>query len=520
MTGWQYDLCCGNSDVEVSEKLDSIGFCKKDTCEFKGYPSPGFCIRSPRLACLATTRVDLNGTMESREESIMVSNQCCYHRTSDELIENSISAGSMQRESGSIDNMIRHFTSDLKPFYECCKRTLPGEPFCGFYKKHRPTIIGKYWPRNILINRGDPHLQTVDGVSYPFMGLGVYMMLITDDSSSIGGQTELQASMRRVGNGTVFSGIAVKHGNTLLEVYVDKIAKVKLVINNFEKTLGENVREYILANVAVEERDDLKSVRFQFLGNMLIVEVYVIQNFLNLKISVPPSFKFQMRGLLGYYDGDPDNDFQTPEGVIVTNTTDYAYLHEAFGTSWVVDPDEWLFKQRDIVSSIENDIAEGSPFEPIYEPLFTNEQLQLEANEVCKGDSACLLDIALTGNISISEAFVQFESQINAAHFWNEVFRLTEMSFFIKTAQPADESDDLTEKWTFAVSLCVMTLFLLLLLVMVFRKCLNNGWLIFTRGVKVGVVVDQNQGGEDHFPHQEIRALFWIDERDETPYLR
>ena len=65
----------------------------------------------------------------------------------------------------------------------------------------------------------------------------------------------------------------------------------------------------------------------------------------------------------------------------MTNTTDYAYLHEAFGTSWVVDPDEWLFKQRDIVSSIENDIAEGSPFVPIYEPLFTNEQLQLEANE-------------------------------------------------------------------------------------------------------------------------------------------
>ena len=50
------------------------------------------------------------------------------------------------------------------------------------------------------------------------------------------------------------------------------------------------------------ERDDLKSVRFQFLKNMLILEVYVIQNFLNLKISVPPSFKFQMRGLVGYYE--------------------------------------------------------------------------------------------------------------------------------------------------------------------------------------------------------------------------
>ena len=65
----------------------------------------------------------------------------------------------------------------------------------------------------------------------------------------------------------------------------------------------------------------------------------------------------------------------------MTNTTDCAYLHEAFGTSWVVHSDEWLFKQRDIVSYIENDIAEGSPFVPIYEPLFTNEQLQLEANE-------------------------------------------------------------------------------------------------------------------------------------------
>ena len=239
----------------------------------------------------------------------MVSNQCCYNGTTDELIESSNSAGCMQREVDSIDNMFRHYTSDLKPFYECCGQS-PQFKCDNIFKKHRPTIIGEYWPRNILINRGDPHLQTVDGVSYPFMGLGVYRMLITDDSPSIGGQTELQASMRRVGNGTVFSGIAVKHGNTLLEVYIDKSAAFKLVINNFEKTLGESFREYILANVAVEERDDLKSVRFQFLGNMLIVEVYVIQNFLNLKISVPPSFKFQMRGLLGYYDGDPDNDFQ------------------------------------------------------------------------------------------------------------------------------------------------------------------------------------------------------------------
>ena len=68
--------------------------------------------------------------------------------------------------------------------------------------------------------------------------------------------------------------------------------------------------------------------------------------------------------------------------------------------------------------------------------------------------------------------------------------------------------------------LCVMTLFLLLLLVMVFKKCLDNGWLVFTRGVWVDVVVDQNQEGEDHFPHQEIRDLFWIDVTDESPYLR
>ena len=81
-------------------------------------------------------------------------------------------------------------------------------------------------------------------------------------------------------------------------------------------------------------------------------------------------------------------------------------------------------------------------------------------------------------------------------------------------------ADGLTERWILAVSLCVMTLFLLLLLVMVFKKCLDNGWLVFTRGVWVDVVVDQNQEGEDHFPHQEIRDLFWIDVTDESPYLR
>ena len=59
------------------------------------------------------------------------------------------------------------------------------------------------------------------------MGLGVFTLLSTSDEKS----TTFQASMRREGSGTVFSGIAIKYDNLVLECHIDEAGFFTLAID-------------------------------------------------------------------------------------------------------------------------------------------------------------------------------------------------------------------------------------------------------------------------------------------------
>ena len=162
-----------------------------------------------------------------------MSNQCCY--ANGVLMEGGynpalIGAGRMHRELNSLYNLQAHFWNDLYPYTMCCFRMPPYRPQCQEkFRNLRKTITGTYWPHNIRFNRGDPDIETADGVNYPFMGLGVYTMLTTSQDVP----TNIQVSMRRLGNGTVFSGIAVKYDGTLLECHITEDGVFTLAINSF-----------------------------------------------------------------------------------------------------------------------------------------------------------------------------------------------------------------------------------------------------------------------------------------------
>ena len=68
---------------------------------------------------------------------------------------------------------------------------------------------------------------------------------------------------------------------------------------------------YVLSNVELHENSENKRYKFHFLGNNLIVVVQVVHNMLDLLISVPPTFVNQTAGLMGVFNGDPTDDFQT-----------------------------------------------------------------------------------------------------------------------------------------------------------------------------------------------------------------
>ena len=289
ISGWQYDICCNDRNPSVRDYLDAIGYCSKLTCEFN--PGANLCIRSPKVSCYDGVSRDLHS----------VSNQCCYNSTGDLILPGESGAGSLDYQVNSIPNMASHLWSELDPYEKCCIDTNN----CDLYYKHRPTVIGSYWPRNILIGRGDPDIQTVDGLSYPFMGLGVFTMLKTD----LRVPTTFQVSTRRVGNGTVFSGFVITHNDNKLECAIYENATFEAAVNGEKLDFGDVVKEYTLSNISVKESDDMKTFTFEFVQTGLVVRVVISQDFLNLMISVPPTFKHKINGLMGYYDGNTTNDF-------------------------------------------------------------------------------------------------------------------------------------------------------------------------------------------------------------------
>ena len=291
VSGWEYDLCCSPNPLTRS-RLNDAGYCPTVQCEFN--PGAWFCIRSPKLACLEP----------NSEKLLYVSNQCCYASNFELIEEGDPAAGTIDLQVSSVSNMAAHYWSDLLPYKECCGNSTSSQR-CEVYKQYRPTVIGGYWPRNALIGRGDPDFQTVDGVNYPFMGLGVFVMLknVLDDPST------MHVSTRMVGKGSVFSGFAVYHKTNRLQCYIAENGTFYVKINNQAIDYNQGPDEFTLYNITTKITDDRLGFNFTFDESGLKVNVFVISNFLNLVISVPPTFKNRMAGLLGYYDGEPWNDF-------------------------------------------------------------------------------------------------------------------------------------------------------------------------------------------------------------------
>ena len=293
ITGWKYDICC-NHDTDLRKRLHDIGFCNKSFCEFN--QGADFCIRSPRLACFEKNSMKI----------IYVSNQCCYESATGGLIQasdESTAPGSVDLQINSIPTMAAHFRADLQPYKHCCLQS----ENCQLYKTHRPTIIGNYWPRNILFGRGDPDFQTVDGQSYPFNGIGVFTLFETTLEDS----TMVEVSTRRVGDGSVFSGIAIQHSSDTLQLFLNKNNELLLVINDQDMNL-HTFDQFSVGIFEVEAKNDARTdlkVNVEDVG--VVVQVLLTGTFLNLMTSVPPSFKYKMYGLLGYYDGNTENDYTT-----------------------------------------------------------------------------------------------------------------------------------------------------------------------------------------------------------------
>ena len=336
---------------------------------------------------------------------------------------------------------------------------------------------------------GDPHFKTVDNQNFTFNGIGEYVLVRTPSSLGLSVQTRLQRYSNNV-TGTVMSAIVVKLGGVVpVQIEADN-NQMNLYIAGQQHDLASSDSPLIVDSSGVMA-DDLSGgvsvaggdpmamatmteqlfvMREEGGGFMVTtaggvsVGTSLQSGFLGITVSLPDSYRDMTSGLLGVFNGDPDDDFTDRDGnVLQLNTEEEIYeqfglvcklqatsgvlmsvlLHSTFTSLTFLPPSlppsltpltslppplppslpslppsppslPPSLPHTGHVSEEESlfnySIGAGSSYSAIndgyleYRPLFTDEVLanaSAEVLEMCQGNVECVYDSLVTGDMSV-----------------------------------------------------------------------------------------------------------------------
>ena len=197
------------------------------------------------------------------------------------------------------------------------------------YPYRLPFILHFY---NLLLGMlfGDPHFRTFDGLPYTFNGLGEYTLV---DANSGDSKILLQvrtadaslASTSELDNGgsvfkaTVISAVAAQqNGQDRLQLEFNERFGVDVYVN-CEKILffEEQLQEFDGFTVSHMLE---KTANITFTTGV-ILSVTGENEILNVRLTMPATFKNHTKGLLGTWNDNTEDDFLTPDGSTIPSNS-------------------------------------------------------------------------------------------------------------------------------------------------------------------------------------------------------
>ena len=193
---------------------------------------------------------------------------------------------------------------------------------------------------------GDPHFETLDGHNYTFNGLGEFSLL-----QSIAHNLTVQIRLSQLDGttATVLKAVAIKsHNSQLVQIEINQLNLYVLYIGNSEhKQLPSDGEYLVVTEDNIYSDDQLSLVNPTSINNVILLnkdDTMIITtssgaaltigketDFLYLGIELSTRFLNSTEGLLGYFDEDPSNDFQLPNGTVLSNTLTEEELYSRFG---------------------------------------------------------------------------------------------------------------------------------------------------------------------------------------------
>ncbi|XP_042655267.1 mucin-4 isoform X2 [Tyto alba] len=266
---------------------------------------------------------------------------------------------------------------ELEAFDWCCRRV--GKPlFCARFAEKRPRVgCEGYVPPTPAGAFGDPHITTLDGLTYTFNGLGDFVLLLASDARTsfvLHGRTA-QTGTAQATNFVAFAAQYISATTTTVEWNLGNQGDIQVLLND-------------------------ESIQFSYsqavFEGAIAVSISATSGILSMVCSLPDLYRNSTKGLLGVWDHDPADDFQMPNGTSIPVNSSEEKIYN-YGMTWAV-AEHSLFAQP-LDSPVMN-------FTPIFLSRLRQEnesQYRLAASQ-CRGSKECIYDSLSTGDVALGLA--------------------------------------------------------------------------------------------------------------------
>jgi hypothetical protein len=184
-----------------------------------------------------------------------------------------------------------------------------------------------------------------------------------------------------------------------VQVQLSSLDGIDVMLDGQLIDLGSNRKERMVPTekATIIVTGDRKNVSISFASGFSFVFTRV-ENSLTLVSMADVKNKGKTRGLLGTFDGHPENDLQTPDGVVIPLSSSLKTIHYDFGLKWMITKAESFFTYGKDKSY---DTYKNEQFQPSFTPPDPR-TMPSDVVEMCEGEFECLYDYATTKNIALA----------------------------------------------------------------------------------------------------------------------
>ncbi len=271
---------------------------------------------------------------------------------------------------------------------------------------------------------GDPHMRTLDGLSYDLQSCGEFMLLRTAVS---GLEVQVRQTQWFQTNTSVNTSVAVGIAGHVVQLtpfdkhcdYAgnggDGCVSVDGHAVTFEceaDAAAGCLQSYLIAGVGrlehhvkgisgngkAQESTDLACHAGYTLALLTgeRVETCIGPSYINVRTVIPAAERGLTTGLLGNGDGDPTNDLDVGGGLVLPLNVTFEEFNLRFGDKWRVSASQSLFDSGTIPATCENHQFRFSDLAPAQREhaFITCRSLGINAGNL----DACAMDVALLGD--------------------------------------------------------------------------------------------------------------------------